>query len=418
MANNKTGNSVSERIRTFNAQLIPDKVQLKYKLMAADVFRFFRGTCHLFYEDLSNQSLIPGTPAVWMCGDLHLENFGSYKGDNRLVYFDLNDFDESILGPASWELARIITSILVAFDSLQISEKKAIKCVDLFLEMYRSTLAKGKAKYIEEQTAHGIVRSFLQQVSKRTQKELMQKRIELHKNKVEFKIDNKRLFKINKELKKELMGHIYDWTLQDDKKGYEWNVVDAVFRVAGIGSLGVKRYVYLLESTGIKRSYWLLDMKQCRPSCLGPYVKIRQPAWSTEGERVINIKFRLQNVSPALQSCTSFQGDSYIIQEMQPTSDKIDFNLIKDRYADVEEVIRDMAMLTASAQLRSSGRQGSSITDELIAFGNTAVWEPQILEYGLNYAKQVKSDFGQYVLDYRNGFFERVETSGFPESIV
>src|ERR1700730_17049882 len=118
MANNKTGNSVSERIRTFNAQLIPDKVQLKYKLMAADVFRFFRGTCHLFYEDLSNQSLIPGTPAVWMCGDLHLENFGSYKGDNRLVYFDLNDFDESILGPASWELARIITSILVAFDSL------------------------------------------------------------------------------------------------------------------------------------------------------------------------------------------------------------------------------------------------------------------------------------------------------------
>ena len=44
---------------------------------------------------------LPHSPVCWICGDLHIENFGSYKGDNRLVYFDLNDFDESILAPVS-----------------------------------------------------------------------------------------------------------------------------------------------------------------------------------------------------------------------------------------------------------------------------------------------------------------------------
>jgi len=82
--------------------------------MARDPFYFFRGTAHLFYEDLAGANTLPASPITWVCGDLHLENFGSYKGDNRLVYFDINDFDEAALAPASWELARMVTSIFVA----------------------------------------------------------------------------------------------------------------------------------------------------------------------------------------------------------------------------------------------------------------------------------------------------------------
>ncbi len=44
-----------------------------------------------FYEDLQDVPL-PQSPNTWICGDLHLENFGSYKANNKLVYFDLNDF--------------------------------------------------------------------------------------------------------------------------------------------------------------------------------------------------------------------------------------------------------------------------------------------------------------------------------------
>src|SRR5215217_7161694 len=145
MTNQDHHATVSERIKTFNARLIPEIVQIKYKLLASDAFRFFRGTNHLFYEDLSAASL-PASPNAWLCGDLHLENFGSYKGDNRLVYFDINDFDEAILGPASWDLARIITSIFIGFDVLDIEKDKATKSAELFLEVYAAVLKRAKAQ--------------------------------------------------------------------------------------------------------------------------------------------------------------------------------------------------------------------------------------------------------------------------------
>ncbi|MDB5139616.1 MAG: hypothetical protein JWR12_1532 [Mucilaginibacter sp.] len=103
---------LSERLKAFNSHLLPDMVQLKYEAMTENSFRFYRGTCHLFYEDLSKANPLPLSPLGWICGDLHVENYGSYKGDNKLVYFDLNDFDEGILAPVCYELARMVTSIL------------------------------------------------------------------------------------------------------------------------------------------------------------------------------------------------------------------------------------------------------------------------------------------------------------------
>jgi uncharacterized protein (DUF2252 family) len=121
-----------ERLITFNTGLLPDMLELKYEAMAENVFRFFRGACHLFYEDLAKAAPLPLSPLAWICGDLHIENFGSYKGDNKLVYFDLNDFDEGLLAPASYELARMVTSIFIAFDSLKIAPEKAGKWRSFF----------------------------------------------------------------------------------------------------------------------------------------------------------------------------------------------------------------------------------------------------------------------------------------------
>src|SRR4051812_17715226 len=96
-------NNIYQRITNYNKHFLPEILPLKYDALAENIFRFYRGTCHLFYEDLKGVDL-PPSPLSWICGDLHLENFGSYKGDNGLVYFDLNDFDEGVLAPASWEL--------------------------------------------------------------------------------------------------------------------------------------------------------------------------------------------------------------------------------------------------------------------------------------------------------------------------
>src|ERR1700734_237805 len=126
---------LSERLKTFNKPLLPDMVQLKYEAMAENAFRFFRGTCHLFYEDLAAAPALPLSPHTWICGDLHLENFGSYKGDNKLVYFDLNDFDEGLLGPASCEVVRMVASIFTGCESLGFEEKETREIARLFLRV-------------------------------------------------------------------------------------------------------------------------------------------------------------------------------------------------------------------------------------------------------------------------------------------
>src|SRR3954447_19743116 len=120
--------------------------------MQADSFAFLRGTCHLFYEDWPSTSALNNAPAAWLCGDLHLENFGSYKGDNRLVYFDLNDFDEAALAPACWELVRMVTSIFVALMTMGATNAATKNMALLYLERYAAVLGKGRSRYIEPQT--------------------------------------------------------------------------------------------------------------------------------------------------------------------------------------------------------------------------------------------------------------------------
>src|SRR6201999_1549737 len=168
--------TIPERIKLFNENRLPEYTAMKYQLMAEDPFRFSRGTCHLFYEDLSAHPALPASPTSWVCGDLHLENFGTYKGDNRLVYFDLNDFDEGLLAPAAWEVVRMITSIFIGCESVGILNKDIEQVAALFLRIYTATLSKGKARYLETDTANGIVKVFMDKICMRKQKELIRQR--------------------------------------------------------------------------------------------------------------------------------------------------------------------------------------------------------------------------------------------------
>jgi len=399
--------SIAERVKQFNSDRIPVYTALKYQMMAGSAFRFFRGSCHLFYEDLSKTDVLSPCPVAWICGDLHVENFGSYKGNNRLVYFDLNDYDEALLAPATWELVRMVTSIFTGFESLQVSSKDAVRIARLYLKVYAETLSKGKAMYIEPQTAKGIVKTFLDKVGTRKQKTLLRQRAVLNtKNKKPaLIINNTHLYPVPLKEKKALSAHITRWIKTNKNRPHPFRVMDTGFRIAGTGSIGVKRYVFLVQNIINPKKYVLIDMKQARPSALQPFVKILQPTWPSEAERVVAIQERMQNISPALLGTTVFKEDSYVVKELQPTADKIDFLLIKNRYDDIANVIQDMAMLTASAQLRSSGRQGAAVADELIAFGSETSWQQPLLDYALNYAKKVKKDYQSFLKEYKRGYF-------------
>lgn len=67
---------VFPRIEQFNQGRDPERLKLKYAAMSQNPFIFFRGSCHLFYEDWSVGSELDQAPLAWICGDLHLENFG------------------------------------------------------------------------------------------------------------------------------------------------------------------------------------------------------------------------------------------------------------------------------------------------------------------------------------------------------
>src|ERR1700749_4107159 len=306
---------LAQRLHLFNRDLLPEMVQLKYEAMAENPFRFFRGTCHLFYEDLAAAKPLPLSPLAWICGDLHLENFGSFRGENDLVYFDLNDFDEGILAPAAYEVVRLVTSIFVAFDTLKIESGKALNMAQLFIRSYSATLASSKAISIDPRIAKGILCDFLTAAGKSTEKDVLKKRTISKKKKIMLSLEDERHFKLERQLRRELSEHINEWISTSSDGPYNYLVKGCVFRLAGTGSVGVKRYLFLLKSTNTKNKYLLLDMKQARPSSLLPFLQVQQLNWEHDADRVTAVQRRMQNVPSALLSTTVFRGEPYVIQE-------------------------------------------------------------------------------------------------------
>jgi uncharacterized protein (DUF2252 family) len=235
----------------------------------------------------------------------------------------------------------------------------------------------------------------------------LQKCTDKKKKKVVLSLSGESQLKIPKNLRLVLMDHVQQWIEKSSDSPYNYKVKGAVFRLAGTGSIGVKRYLFLLKSTNTKNKYLLVDMKQSRPSALSPYIDVKQPEWESDADRIISVQRRMQNVSASLLSSTLFKGEPFVIQELQPVKDAIKFKLIRDQYRDIYQVIDDMAVLTASAQLRSGGMNGSATIDELKAFGNNNNWQQALFDYCLKYADKVKTDYRQYLEDYKNGVFNK-----------
>jgi uncharacterized protein (DUF2252 family) len=396
-------NTIAKKIRDFNRGRIPELLDMKYKIMRSNDFSFFRGTCHLFYDDFAANQSIKDNTRSWICGDLHLENFGSYKGDNRAVYFDLNDFDEAILAPCTWELARVLSSIHVGAETLGFSEKKAGQLCESFIETYSRVLNEGKAGSVEKDTVGGIVRKFLVDLKTRKRETFIQSKTTVKKGKIKLLIDRRHTLPLNPAQKKKIVDFMNEWRgPRKDRKFFK--VLDAAFRIAGTGSLGVERYVVLVYGHGPGEHY-LIDLKTASPSCLARHIKIKQPAWTSEADRITQIQSRVEAVAPALLCNVRLNGHSFLLKELQPIQDKMSLTVCNGKWKKLNEVITSMANLTAWGHLRAGGRQGSSITDELIAFSKQNAWKKQVVEYAASYHQKVKQDYKEYCEAYDAGYF-------------
>ena len=377
--------TTTKAILDYNTGRDPERLRLKLQAMRRNPFIFFRGTAALFYATLSMPPALLQVPRVFACGDLHLENFGSYKGDNRLVYFDLNDFDEACLAPLTFELVRFLASILVASKELGISRKQALKLMSGFVNTYAATLLSGKPRWVERATAIGPVKTLLQSVKNHHRCDLIARRTMQKNGKTILIIDGIHAFKAS-DADRTRAKSIMSAYASTQRVPSHFEPIDIARRIAGNGSLGLERYVMLVKGDGSADGRYLMDIKIAVPSTLAATLAsisrtkaarktlISQPAWRSEAERMVVIQCMTQAIPPALLNAVGAGKRAYVVKELQPTADRINLQALGGKRRSLSEVIQTMAQATAWAHLRGASRFGSDSIDTLSAFATKTDW--------------------------------------------
>jgi len=376
-----------ELLRRSDAHIPPSLRAERYARMRADVLGFYRGSAGVFYHRVGREPLLHQGPVGWLCGDLHAANFGTYKADNGLVYFDLNDFDEACLGPVLFDVLRLLVSVLLLAEHGGQAPAAQRHCAQDLLSQYTTALATGKAGYLERDTARGPIKQLLRQVAARSTRAQLKERTRNHSTRLRPGPNAPSLPKAERSA---LLAQLEAWCRAQPARPFG-RVLDASHRVAGVGSLGTPRYLVLAEHHQPGKRPMLLDLKAARPSALAPFISLPQPAWASEAHRVVEVQRRLQAVAPALLTAVPRLDQSFVLRVLQPSADKFTFAPHPTRR--LLETLPVLARLTAWAQLRSTGRQGSATTDELMGFAHAPAWESAVLDLAQTAQRQVWVDY-------------------------
>ncbi len=369
--------AVTKAILDFNRGRDPERLKLKLAALREDPFAYFRGTSSLFYNTLPTDRALKSSPKILACGDLHLENFGSYKGDNRLVYFDLVDFDESCVAPVAYELVRFLTSILVAAKPLKISDATTSKMIDQFIETYAANVIAAKPRWVERSLATGPVKKLLQSLKGRHRSDLIKERTVRKSGKVRLLNDGKKSLRISSADRARAESILAAYASTQQSPAF-FEPIDIARRIAGNGSLGLERYVALVRGDGSSDGQYLIDIKIANPSALAASIKAPQPRWKSEAERTVSIQRISQAIFPALLGSVGMGKRSYVIKELEPNADRVNLAALGGQSAALKDVVQTMAKVTAWAHLRGCGRFGADSVEALADYVGRAEWRSQI----------------------------------------
>src|ERR671913_456626 len=117
----------------------PDAFRNKFRKMAAGPFAFYRGSAPLFYADMEGEEdrwADDRTSRVWIQGDLHAENFGTYMAGDGVFVFDVNDFDEAYLGHFTWDIKRMVASVALLAWMKAISDADIAGLIETYVRAY------------------------------------------------------------------------------------------------------------------------------------------------------------------------------------------------------------------------------------------------------------------------------------------
>ena len=367
-----------DRIVAVNRGRAAPLLARKFDSMAGDPFVFLRASAMLGHRSI-DFSAVPATPLGWVCGDLHLQNFGCFRGANRLVYFDLNDFDEAARLPVSVDLLRFLGSIYTASPGLGLDRRSADFAVRQALEAYAGALTRGKAFWLERDSATGPIADLLRQVGTRKRRSLLASRTQSDGARRRIRIDGVRYLAVpDRAAVRAQISHALQELGAEFGNPEFFRERDIAFRVAGMGSLGVPRYVALVQGRGDPDRNALIDFKRAVPSsAVQALERFAQPQWASEAARVVGIQDICQAASPAYLCAMKLAGRPFVVRELQPVEDRMALGPLVRRIGSLDQTLQAMATLAAYSQLRSSGRTGAACADDLIEFGRTILARPK-----------------------------------------
>jgi len=394
----ETGDNPSvEAIVRWNEGRKPELVRRKYERMGADLFAFFRGTDHLFASAWPGLKPVDPGPSIAICGDLHLENFGAYRADDGEFVFDLNDFDEALVGPCSLDLVRCATSILLAAQVWGLSPIQAMRTVLGYLDRYRRTVVEtvggdhtGHASIGEE---FGPIGELLGDCEMATEVELLDSHTRLDRSGVRsIRKSEGKLPPLGKAKSAMVAEAVQAYGRAKGRPG-AFRVLDVSGRIAGVGSLGIRRFVALVEGAGSPDGNRLLDIKEAAPSALvglagGP----RPAAWTDDARRVVDAQRRLQARPTAGLGVLEMDGSAYRLRELIPDENRARLDRFRRKPARLRQAVEVAGRITGWAQVRGAHLDGEDRTGILADWAASPALEA-VLASAVRFADRARDDY-------------------------
>jgi uncharacterized protein (DUF2252 family) len=394
--------TISREILTQNRGRDRDRLNLKLSQLRKDPFAFFRGTNPLFLGFLSRMHPLFRAPRILICGDLHLENFGAFKGDNRLCYFDVNDFDEACLAPFTLDIVRFVASIKVAAAGLGVNREQAKDLALGFLQAYGQCIGDGKPRWIERSLARGVFRTLLRRAMSRSRAELLARYTKIKGSKRRIRIGNTRALSIEPAERSKLRDFLAQFAAPGLPKSF-FKLLDAARRIGGNGSLGLPRYILLIRGRGSPDQNFALDLKFAAPSAVAQWFVAKQPDWPSEAARVVAIQRIAQAISPALLHAVTFDRRPFVLKELQPSIDRLDLTRWRNKPGRLLEAVQGMGRVTAWAHLRGCGHYGAASAEDLQAFAASPRWQAAADKMAEVAAHRIRRAWKLYCKDFDSG---------------
>jgi len=315
----------------------PDLVPLRLARMAASPFAFYRGAAAVMGSDLVNTP-ITGINAV-IDGDAHLNNFGLYGTPQRDVVFDLNDFDEALVGPWEWDLKRLTASVNLAARENGLNRRERDAAVRECVRGYRFNINRLESMgvldiwYLHaypgrknpllniDPKSEAVINKAVAKASQQTNVALLRKTATRERDgKWRFIEDPPILTRVDAKTRKAVEEALaaYAPTLSRERQFMltRYAVADVAHRVVGVGSVGTRAYLVLLFGNGDNDPLFL-QVKEAIVPAHAPYVGKRLEEFSHEGKRVVTGQRALQASTDVMLGWTHMGPRSFYVRQMK-----------------------------------------------------------------------------------------------------